>query len=49
MPDYNYVADLRNFENVPLKNDIVDSFGHEVRPMCPTPGWAAARMRRTFS
>jgi len=38
-------ADLRDFENVPLKDDIDAYFEREVRPTCPTPGWTASRTR----
>ena len=40
---YESDADLRDFENVPLKGDIDAYFEREVRPMCPTLGWTAAR------
>jgi type I restriction enzyme M protein len=42
-----YEADpkLRDFENVPLKQDIDAYFSAKCCPMCPTPGWPTTKPR----
>ena len=39
-------SELRDFENVPLRDNIDDYFRREVLPQCRTPGWTAQRTRR---